>query len=203
MLFLNFSKYPYKTTISILLYLKFISQTDFPKLFSKSAPKIPKIAVLQIWCLKLLCKIFPQNYSCSPKKNSEFIPQNCFPKWLPAIISQNCSPKYRRKAVTPKLLWFKPISQGRFPKLFSKAAPQSYSAMLLPKDTHQIFVLKLVRKATVFQNFWSKLPRKAPPPSQNCSPKLLHQGKFLSQTCFLKLFPKAVVLQSNYSSMLL
>ena len=138
-----------------------------------------------------------QNFSSKlflfPQKKIRIYSTKLFPK----VVARNYFP------VIPKLLWFKPISQDRFPKLFSKAAPQSCSAKLLPKDTHQIFVLKLVRKATVFQSFWSKLPRKAPPPSQNCPPKLLHQGKFVSQICFLKLLPKAVVLQSNYSSMLL
>ena len=111
--------------------------------------------------------------------------QICSPKRLPKAILQSGSRKLRPKVVaesyTPKLLCFKPVPQSGSSKLLllPKAAPQSCSTKLGPQSRSP------------------KLLLKAAPNS--CSPKLL---KF-SQSCFLKLLPKAVVLQRNCSSMLL
>ena len=114
--------------------------------------------------------------------------------------------------VAPKRLCFKPVPQSGSPKLFSKAAPKSCSQSCCRKLLPKAVFLKLVPKAAVRQGCCSQSCRAklAAPQSRSpkllskaagnsCSPKLLK----LSQSCFLKQLPKAVVLQSNCSSMLL
>ena len=89
------------------------------------------------------------------------------------------------------------------PKLFSKATPESCSPKLLPKAAPQNCVLKLLPKGTPH----SKLLFNVVPP-QSCSEQLLslppridYESGF--QNYFLKLFPKIIVFQTNYPSMLL
>ena len=59
-----------------------------------------------------------------------------------------------------------------------------------------------VRGTRVLPIYYLKLFRTAAPPScSSCPGKLFPEAA--SQSCFLKLFPKSVVFQSNYSSILL
>ena len=120
-----------------------------------------------------------------------------FPKAAPQTGSPQL-PKHRHKAVTPKLLCFKCIPPNSSPsKRLPKIAPQSCCRKLLP-----------------VQNFYPKLLMLPKPAPQSCSQKPLPKRysehlfpkaakapllKFLAESCSPK--PKAVIPQTNYSSM--
>lgn len=73
---------------------KIISQNCVLKLLPKAAPHS-----------KLLFKIALQNYSCSPKQFSKFIPQNYFPKSFPQMHTnaiKSCSEQFLK--LPPKVV---------------------------------------------------------------------------------------------------
>ena len=183
------------------------SQSCSPKL------RFFKIAI-QSCRAKLLLKAAPVPQSCSPNLPYKAAPQKLFPKAPPqsgcpkAVMLQTCSPKRLPKA----------ILQSGSHKLLREVATESCPSKLRPQSCSS--------KLRFFKvGIRRKLPRKAAPPSQGYCPKLLHKAipqswspkllskvvpnscspklLKLSQSCFLKLLPKAVVLQSNCSSMLL
>ena len=199
-------------------------QTCSPKLFSKAAPEscssklLPKAAP-QSCSPALLHKVVPKAVlqsccpkaaeSCSPKlllpeaaswsgKLSTVAPQSCYPKLFPGAAPQSCAPKLPKlfsKAVALKLRFCKPVHQNGSPKPFYKAAPESCASKLLPEAavrsyspkaaTLQTYTPKRLPEAILQSGSRKLLPKVA---TESCSPKL-----------FVKLPPKAAVLQSNCS----
>ena len=159
---------------------------------------MPK-AVLQSCCPKAA-------ESCSPKlllpeaaswsgKLSEVAPQSCYPKLFPGAAPQSCAPKLFSKAVALKLRFCKPVHQNGSPKPFCKAAPESCASKLLPEAAVQSHS----PKAATLQTY---TPKNGPKPIlQSGSRKLLPKVaiKSCSPKLFIKLPPKAAVLQSNCS----
>ena len=161
---------------------KIATESCSPKLFIKLPPKSSS----QKCCSskQLFCKIVRKLAKVAPK----VAPPCGSPQLLPKASPQSCSPKLR---------FFKAAVRSCRAKLLLKAAPQSCSCF--PKLLHK----------AVSQSRSPKLLSKAAPNS--CSPRLLKlPPKIVSENyfpnCFLKLLPKAVVLESNCfncSSMLL
>ena len=121
--------------------------------------------------------------------------QSCPPKLFPGAAPQSCAPKLFSKAVALKLRFCKPFHQNGSPKPFCKEAPKSRAPNLLPKAAVQSHSPKAATLQTLY-------PQMAP---QNYSAKRL--PKVATESCFPKLFvklpPKAAVLQSNCSCKLL
>ena len=165
------------------LFPKAVSRSYFPKLF----PKIPlqsgctKAIMLQTYSPQLFSKAAPE--SCSPQLLPKTAPQNCVLKLLPKGTPHS---KLLFKAAPPqscsasKLLSLprKVISESGFPKLLSKAIPQSYrfskqlsvnaafkAAKLLPAVIPQSCSSKLLPKAASekrspkLQCYYPKLPQ--------------------------------------------
>ena len=200
-----------------LLPPKRFPRSCFLKLFPKAPSGCPKAGG---YASNLFPKSAPQTYA--PKRLPKAAPQSCCRKLPPKVASQ--------RSLIPKAAVFKAAVRSCRAKLLLKAAPSSQgcSPKLLHKAFSQSRSPKLLSKAAVFKaavrSCRAKLLLKAAPSSQGCSPKLLHKAFSqsrspkllskaapnicspkllkLSQSGFLKLLPKAVVLQSNCSSML-
>ena len=194
-----------------------------PMLQSGSRKLLPKVAAEScslnyVPIPKLVPKAAPQSCSCS---------QSGSPQLLPKDVPQSTAAKPLPQSCYASNLFTKAAPQSYSPKRLLKAAPQSCYRKLPPKVASQRSLIpKAAPQSCGFQSCCSKLPRKAAPQSCSFFPRLLHKAFSqsrspkllskaapnicspkllkLSQSCFLKLLiPKAVVLQSNCSSMLL
>ena len=121
---------------------KAIPQRCFPKLFQSCCSKLPRKAAPQS------CSFFP---NCSPKLHKAFSP-----KPLPKVVIESCSEQLLK--LPPKV-----VSESGFPKLLSKATPQSC------RSSKQLFVNAAAKP-------------------QSCSPQLF--PKAVLQSCYRKPRPK-------------
>ena len=214
----------------------------FPKaVFRSCFPKFFPNAPLQSGCPKAVApKRLPQSgcpkaamlQTYSPKLFSKAAPESCSPKLLPKVATESCSPKLRFKAISHRCSSFKAappqscseqllslprkiVSESGFPKLLSKAIPQtnrfskqlsvnaafkaaSCSPQLLPKAALQSCYRKpRPKNAPQNSNAVTRSCFKAGPEScqkllpkaaaQSCSPALL--PKVVPQSCSPKLLP--------------
>ena len=165
----------------------------------------PCAALLPKLCPKFLSKAAPQSsaQSCSPKLLRKAAPkvvaENCFPKLLLKLLPKGS--KGASQSWGSSKLPCKVVPQSCSPKLFPGDVPK-----VVPKAVLQNYCPKAAIQQTYYQNVSPKPLCKAAPESYapklpTCPRKLF--PKAASQSCFLKLHPKVVVLQSNCPSMLL
>ena len=137
----------------------------------------PKIAI-ESRIPKELPKI-PTLFPEAGSKMLRKIVQSCSPKLLPKVASKAVPQSYSPKLLSPSC---------DSANLFAKTAPQSHSAKELPKAASQNRYRcspKRSKAITPKLRFFNFIP-------QNGFPKLLPK-------LFVKLSPKAAVLQNNYS----